>query len=320
MTSKYFLKYTIIISTLSLVLIGYINYQLDIYGLFENRNTENIRVFYNEHKSKSLMMYNYVPQNFNTLLLGPSLSANINTKEFRDEKIYNGSVMAHNISDMVFFAKIVLERETKIKNIIICLDPYIIKDHGTKNSGSSDDISYYSALGSMDIFKSYLVEFIRQNEFYPSKYPKNNYNNFGYNNFNLRKKWQTKTSEIISEKIKQRDIRQISFDSIAINELSNLVNSLRERKINIYAYHTPIPESVFEFQKEKYQEFRKITNSIFSDKELIIDFNHIRYKDFVLNYDNFIDHGHLSEQGQKFVLKEIILAIRKIKDSNAIEG
>ncbi|MCH2022500.1 MAG: hypothetical protein MK207_08495 [Saprospiraceae bacterium] len=318
MTSKNFLRNTIFLTTFSLVLIGLFNFKLDIYGIFGNRNTKSIRVFHNEHKSKTLMMYKYVPQNFSSILLGPSLSANINTKEYPEEKIYNGSVMAHNISDMAFFANIALDKGDKIKNVIICLDPYIIKDHGMKNSSSPNALSYFSALGSMDLFKAYLVEFIRENEFYPSKYPKNNYNNFGYNNFNLRKKWQTKASEIIPEKIKKHDIRQISFDSIAINELSDLVNSLRERKINIYAYHTPIPETVFEFQKEKYQEFRKITNSIFSENELILDFNQIRYKDFVLNYDNFIDHGHLSERGQKFVFREILLAIKKVKHSSSI--
>ena len=317
MTSKYFLIYTIIFSAFSLALIGVINYQLDIYGLFENRNTNNIRVFHNEDKSKSLMMYKYAPQNFSTILLGPSLSANINTKEYPDEKIYNGSVMAHNVSEMASLAKIALEGGGKIKNILICLDPYIIKDHGLKNSGSSKNLRYYSAFGSMDLFKAYLVEFIRQNELYPSKYPKNNYNNFGCNSFNLRKKWQTNASKIIPDRIKNCAIKSILFDSVAIKELENLVNSLREKKINIYAYHSPIPESVFQFQKEKYQEFREIINSIFTDKELILNFNTSMYKDFVLNYDNFIDHGHLSDKGQKFVLGEIILAIKRIKDSKS---
>ena len=54
---------------------------LNDYGLFVNKNSK-IYTAEHERTSKYLFTYNYIPKNFNGLLLGPSLGDQINTKKF----------------------------------------------------------------------------------------------------------------------------------------------------------------------------------------------------------------------------------------------
>jgi hypothetical protein len=303
MDAKKFISGSLIISLTMIFLFGLVNYYIDPYGLFGNRNPADVKVYGNDRTSKHLMSYKYIPENFDALWLGPSLSANINTKEAEEMKIYNASIMAANITELSAISKKAVT-SGGIEYLILCLDPYITKDSGFKTNMINEK-EYMGAFGSTVVIHSYVMKILRELEIFPNKYAKGVHNNFGYNNYNIEMQ-KAHASDTISAKVKSGNFEPITFDKTALKELDDFLNFLRENKVKIYAYHTPIPKEVYEFQRGKYLEFRALVNPMFENGDVLVDMNAPQFDTFVSNYDNYIDHGHLSVKGQRTVLNTIL--------------
>ena len=71
MTSKQFLLRYITITLSFILLIVFINYYIDIYGLFRGKKERTIYI--NERTTKNLLSMRYVPENFEGIIIGPSL-------------------------------------------------------------------------------------------------------------------------------------------------------------------------------------------------------------------------------------------------------
>jgi len=72
-------------------LIASINYYIDIYGLF--RGKKERKVYINERTSKYLFSMRYIPENYEGVIAGPSLSDNLNPDAIKAYKIYNASII-----------------------------------------------------------------------------------------------------------------------------------------------------------------------------------------------------------------------------------
>src|SRR6267154_129537 len=152
----------IVFSASSTFLLGMVamNYFRDTYGLFRNVRGRSISIYSDERTSKYLLAYNYVPVNFEAYIIGPSLSANLNPKRIADFRIYNLSMMGANITEQKAVVLKAMEKSAP-KFVILCLHPYLTADHGMKTA-MINPRKYYGALGSVSLYKSYLLEFIRE--------------------------------------------------------------------------------------------------------------------------------------------------------------
>src|SRR5687768_16344560 len=117
MDSKIFLKRFLLITLLTVGLFVALNVYVDIYGLFFGRKDR--KVYVNERTSKYLLSFRYIPENYNGIIIGPSLSANLNPEHIRKFKIYNSSLMGANISELHYLIKNITERRN-IKIAIVC--------------------------------------------------------------------------------------------------------------------------------------------------------------------------------------------------------
>lgn len=282
-----------------------VNVYVDIYGLWLGRKDR--KVYVNERTSKYLLSFRYIPENFDGIIVGPSLSANLNPDAIKGFKVYNASIMGANISELKYLIYNVQERGN-LRLAIICLDPYLTKDFGKKSS-AIDPKEYYGALGSTNLLKTYLMYFVREFNLMPRRYSKDLISANGWNNFELEMR-DLNPERIIDEKVEQKKFEAPKFDDRAYRELGEVVKSLKEKNVRILAYFSPIPYEIYQIGQEDYRFFETNMQKLFSDDQ-VLNLNDEKYKSVTSDYEHFIDHGHLSSKGQAFVLQEINESLEK---------
>lgn len=289
---------------LSLILIGFqilVNYYIDLYGLFRDSKGRSISLYSDERTSKYLLAYNYIPSNFEALWIGPSLSANINTKLIPGPRIYNLSMMGANITEQRIVAEKVMEK-ANLKFAIICLHPYLTMDHGLK-TGMINPKEYNGAMGSVSLYKGYTMRFIRENELLPEKFPKDQFNDFGYNNYNdLYGSDDVKGT--IAKELMSMKTEPVPLDSAALEELAKLCSAFQSKGTKVYGYFHPLPFEIMEKNRKNYQVYEQTIRQSLPGVT-IADFNTSQYDSFTKDYSNFIDHGHLSYRGQLKLIRQI---------------
>lgn len=294
MTSRNFTRYIFLsLSGLIFIFIG-INIYINSFGIFFN--SLNLKKIYtDERTTKHLFTYNYIPNNFDSVLIGPSLSdIEMDTKKLANGNIYNLSLNSGNISELKILVDNVI-RTKKLKSIIICLDPYIFKDSGRKTS-KINDYEIFSSIGSMLNIKLYLYKIL-----YDLNLKYNVYSNseYGY------RKNDPGVNFTDTEVLKKE--RTINIDDKALDEFSNLLETLRSNNTKIYAYF--YPRYYLEFKnityKKQYDEFVKRISVFFTYQDIVWNFNDKEYLYINSNFSSYSDGTHLSINGANNILKVI---------------
>lgn len=283
-----------------IVLVG-VNIWIDLYGLFWRQSA--ISIYSDERTSKYLLAHNYIPTNFEAYLLGPSLSANINPKEIADFRIYNLSMMGANITEQYTVLQKALEKATP-RFVIICLHPYLTADHGMK-TGMINPKEYAGAYGSFSLYKAYAIGLVRHFNILPGKYPKNQFNDYGYNFYN-RILQKMPAADRIEAELKVENAIPTAIDSIALQEFDSLIATLQKKNVQIIGYFHPLPYPLYKKYEAGLTHYQTILAQHLQGKATVLDFNTTAYQPFTSNYTNYIDHGHMSEQGQQYILAEIL--------------
>lgn len=297
MNSKKFLRYYIIISASLVAIIVGVNWYIDIYGLFRGKKNRNMYI--NERTSKYLFSLRYIPENFDGFIAGPSLSANLNPEAIPEFKIYNASIMGVNITELDYLIDNMVDRG-HMKFAILCLGPYLTMNHG-KKAASIDRKEYYGALGSTNLLRTYLLYFVRKYNLAPYRYAQNIYNTVGWDNFELEMEGLD-AKDTIAAKVARHDIDKTAIDSVALQELGQTLVKLRQKHVKVIAYFSPVPYQLYQLGKSDYHNYETKISSLFTPDDILINLNADQYKQTNADYHTFIDHGHLSGNGQAFVL------------------
>ncbi len=299
-------QFTIRVGLISAVLLAMfvaVNYFVDLYGLFRPVKGRSISIYSDERTAKYLLAHRYVPENFDGYILGPSLSANLDPKQIAEHRIYNLSMMGANITEQ----KAVVDKALAYKKpgfVIICLHPYLTHDHGMK-TGMINPKEFYGALGSVSLLKTYAIKFVREHNLMPGKFPPNQFNDYGYNNYNNLLQTMP-VEQKIQEQLTRPDAIKASIDSVAWDEFKQLIAELQEQKVSIIAYFHPLPFLLYDKFRDPLTEYQKVVNEELDGKAVVLDFNAPAYESFTKDLTNYIDHGHLSDKGQQFLLREIL--------------
>jgi hypothetical protein len=304
MEAKRFFFLSILASTFVMAILVLINFQIDLFGLFHSTKGKSISIFSDERSAKYLLAHRYVPENFDAYILGPSLSANINPKDVKGIKVYNLSMMGANITEQKAVLEKALERGTP-KVVILCLHPYLTADHGMKTELINPQ-QYYGALGSINLYKTYVLGLVRHFNIMPSKFPKEQFNDHGYNDYKTLVQ-KMSVQDKINEQLQRSDAIKTSIDSVAWVEFNQLIQECTLKQIEIVAYFHPLPFVLYDKFREPLAAYQGTVEKALAGKATIIDFNASKYEFFTKELSNYIDHGHLSEKGQAFLLPEIIL-------------
>jgi hypothetical protein len=281
-----------------ILLIVLLNIIRNDYGLFGNIKGESVKVYYNERTSKYLLSFNYIPANFDGILIGPSLSNNLDTSKIDNYRIYNASINGGNVSEVKYIVDNVMERG-HLKVIVICLHPYFTKDHGRKSS-YIDPQEYWAALGSMQLVKLYIyramIKFGLAGDYF---------NDYGYNDFIKRKKGINVKQVILNHAQKMVKDEEIQIDEVAYRELGEIIKKAERKGLRIVGFYYPEPYEIYKKMEKSFEKYKRRINSLFGETSVVIDFDSEKYLDFRTDYTNYSDRGHLSYKGADFVLAEI---------------
>ena len=86
------------------------NYFIDYYGLF--RGTEGKKLIPNDNfrLAKYLYSYNYIPVNYDGMLIGTSSSMNLDSSKIVNRNVYNLSLDGANISEQKLIADMAMSK------------------------------------------------------------------------------------------------------------------------------------------------------------------------------------------------------------------
>jgi hypothetical protein len=281
----------------------------DIYGLFRNVEDRKIPVHHAERISKYLLTYQYIPRNFNIVILGTSLSDNIDFTSVNESvaglKVYNASIMGANISELTPLAVNLIRNG--VKKYVICLSPYLTKNSGAKEV-TLDKKLFYGALGSKNLYETYAVGLIRHFNLLPGKFPKNQISPSGVNDYGKLFAVGDVRKRINREVLENND--PIHIDSNALESLKELVTLLKNNDAEVLYYFHPVPYDVLLSREEQFLGFQRIIRVIIGKENKILEFNTLDFKTFTQDDSNYIDHAHLSKKGQSFIADTLLSHMR----------
>ena len=315
LTFKSFVKQFLVI--FFVFIISFISFSIykNEFGLLGNNKNKNIRIYTDEKTTKYLLSFNHIPNNFNGILVGPSLSDQMmDTKKLsNDFDIYNLSMDGGNISELKYAIDNVL-KYGDMKLFIICLDPYITKNHGTKSSQINPK-EYYSSFASISVIKYYVKKYLDikkadKSIFYDSYW--------GYTD-NAYSKKDINSTEKINKKLSSFDnsnFDTLNIDKTAYLELADILSTVRKKNIPIIAYYYPIAKRKFMHTKynSNYIKYRREIDKLLDyKKDIIIDFAQNEYDYIRDNDDSYSDGIHLSKKGANKIIKVLKTKILEIQ-------
>lgn len=309
---KLFKKYLLVLiigCAGALVGLVLLNVFLDVFGLFGFKDKDRVRVYGEERFSKYLMTFEYVPENFEGVILGPSLSANLNPDYIQNKNYYNASLMGARIKNILSLATNLIENNTSIKEAIVCIHPYVTSNVGTDESDYMNPDTYWKAFGSVNLLRVYGLGIIRNFNLWPNKYPKNQYNINGSNSFEPLFKVENVSNRILEEvdnvKISEFDIRADQR-----KDFEELLTLLQTNNIRTFVYYHPVPFLLYQAHSQKMDNYwEQLLSGVNRDEGEILrfyNFNNPSFFGFSKDLSNYIDHGHLSKKGQEILIQEIM--------------
>jgi hypothetical protein len=277
------------------------NVCMDEFGLFGKVKGRHIRIYTSEKASKYLLSYRYIPENFDALIIGPSLSDQLDPRKINGYKVYNLSILMGNASEVRLMADNVLNRG-HIRLLILCLHPYLTKDSILWDKRMRPE-SRLSVLGSTFTFKFY------NDKLKSMLNPKNDSFSESWSGYSRPIHKKGISTEAFIDNFVALVIRGNGavgdIDPTAFAQLKELVQLARERGAHIFAYYHPVPFKVLNACEPAFRRYQQQINTLFDGSDLVWDFNTPEYDSFRKNTDNYIDHGHLSFAGADFVVGEL---------------
>jgi len=301
---KKFIQQAFLLLALALLLIVGIHYWWDPYGIWQEVTGKRIKMIESARTTKYLMGFNYIPSNFNGLLIGPSLSADMNTQLIQNYKIYNVSFNGGNITELSIVVRNILEHDKNknIKFVIFCLNTYMTKNHGEKST-ALDPRYYLGTLGSIDTLGLLYSKYKKSLDPKGDKFHDSTY---GFIDHDKREKNQN-SQKMLFEKLEKmrKGEEKLVLDATAMQEFKALVAYIRGKKIKIFAYTYPRQYDMYMLWKDDYNRIYEAQKDLFTKEDVLFDFNDHRFNAFRKDYASYIDGSHLSQKGATIVLKEI---------------
>lgn len=305
MTSKRFFYLSLSLSALVMLSFVLFNYIHDDYGLFKDE-AGPLKIYGKQERlPKYLFSYRYIPENFEGIIVGPSLTDNLNPELMEDYKIYNASIYGGNATELRMLVEKALQHpECKLEFLILCLDPYFTKDAGRKTS-HIDPREYLGSLGSVDTIRLYYNQLMVKAGLIPDYF-----NEYGCFDFTLDKPHADARPYIKDAAQKPSSRQKIEINPRAFEDIRQIIKAAHENHLKVFAFYFPRPHELYLLRQEHYRNYQAQMNTIFSPEDCVWDFNHEDYLDFSNDYRNYSDEAHLSKQGAAALLREIEKKLR----------
>jgi hypothetical protein len=275
------------------------NYRVDLYGLFGPDDGRARLVYSNERSGKYLLSLRYVPEHFDGLLIGSSISDNWDTSRIDSLRMYNGSINGGNISEAKLVADNVLDRKN-LKVVVFCVYQYLTDTHGRKESGM-DEREFRSAFGSLRLLRDYATVLLIGRGLMRQKW-----NASGAYDFDIEK--QSRLSWAKGRK--PTNPETFALDPVAYSEFGELVRRARSQGAMIVRVCPPINYDRWLLSQGEFEKYFARMAALFRAEDLSIDFNTTEFDNFRKRHDTFSDGFHLSKDSAVYVMNVLNRSIR----------
>ncbi len=300
---RYFVA-VLALALLAVSVVVTISYAANDFGLWRHR--DSVRIWGLEKTSKYLLSHKYIPENFDGILIGPSVSANLDTRVIKDAKVYNLSMVGGNISEIGKAATLYIERATAPKVVIVCLYPYIVKDHGMK----SYQIHEKEYLGSLFSIPAGVLWAYKLKAILKPQTDELRDSTAGMNNYELttpKADLEKITSD--QEKLPVLSATEIekTVDPVAYAELKQLIDLARAKNMTVIGYYHPIFQPVYQRMRRtgEWDYFKDKMEQLFQPTDRVIDMNTAKYQSLRTAKELRIDEGHLSAAGSALLIEDL---------------
>jgi hypothetical protein len=267
------------------------SYWVNIYGLFGEVRGKSYSVLGTERTAKYLFSFNYIPSNFDSLLIGSSISDNWDVSSLRLGRFYNASISGGNISEEALIAENVFRRRP-LKTALFVIYPYLTETYGRK-SGYMTPQEYWSALGSVQLLSAYASEWAIDR--------------------GLLRQDSTPSGQFVFEAqhgpvaaLARMNAAEDEFpvDDRAINQYRDLLAAARTNGARVIGVIPVVSKSFEDLHGAAFTRYNAKIRSLFLRGETIIDLNAVRELDGLrCDASNFPDGNHLTTAAAAEVMR-----------------
>lgn len=281
-------------ATLALMMVAVlINMSIDLYGIFRSAKGRHLVVYGDERIAKYLLSEKYVPENFNAILIGSSVSANWNTSGINGLRVYNESLNGGNIVEEKTIADQALA-SSQIRVAILIVHPYLTASHEFETVQLTPRENL-AALGSESLLDAYKSKartklHLERQEF----------DQFGTDDFgDIPQKMNPHLQKLMAPGT------EFPIDEIAMKSFRDLVNELHAANIRIIYVIPPLSQSIFALKSDAFTNYARAALANKLEQDQLIDFTSDEFVYFRSNAGNFKDGVHLTNEAAQQVIAAI---------------
>ncbi len=293
-----------------------LNYVSNDFGLWRHR--EAARIWTLEKTSKYLLAHRYVPENFDAIMIGSSVSANLDTRRIEGFRVYNLSMSGGNITETGAAALAYLAAPGTKKLLIVSLYPYLTKNSGMK----SFQIDENEVAGSLFSMIPVMVWISKIQHWIGAGIGDFDESVAGWTNFNASRavrdmgrlaaelEQELRDAEAGGPAVPARQDEVI--DAVALEELEALLDAARQKGLRIVAYYHPsfAPRHALDIREGRWAVYKAQMERLFQPGEIILDMNGPDFTALRADLETYYDGAHLSEKGTDAVLRALNQAMK----------
>jgi hypothetical protein len=298
MRPRYWLLTTLSTVAIATVTIAGLNMAVDIYGLYRPSGGRHLPVLGDDRLAKYLLSMRYVPENFNAILAGGSVSANWNTTAIAGLRAYNGSLDGGNIVEEKALIEAALDTPG-VSVVLLLVHPALTFSHEFQTVDMKPELKR-SALGSLSLWNAYKdmlsIRIGRSPQTFDYAGNETFLNARSEMNINMKAMWSTP---------------EFTVDPVAMQAYRDLVASLRVRRVQIVFIVPPTSEHLLETRRAAMERYLQLMHSEIGTEGLWIDLLSPEDEAFRKTRANFSDGVHLTPDGARQAVARIDDAVTR---------
>ena len=285
------------------------SYSANFYGLFGDAKGKRYKVTGRDARfDKYLLSMNYIPSNFDGLLIGTSKSVNWDTGKITAAKVYNDSLGGGNISEAKMIADNVLARK-KLRVVLFLVFPFLTQTTGTR-SGELKPEMYWGALGSLRLFHAYLDHAALEAHLYQLETTPDG--------VEFYEGIEPHASLWAAGKPVHHDyVNVFKIKPLAYKEYGDLIRSSRSNGALIVRVRPPVYKADLQEHKELFLNYYAEMDRLFEPSDPLIDFTTPAYDSFQSDRRNFTDGSHTTNQAGLTIVGDINKELLRLLPSSA---
>jgi hypothetical protein len=261
-----------------------VNATVDPYGIFRDPTGRKLAGYGDDRLAKYLLNSRYVPANFDSLLIGPSVSANWPVADIKTLSLYNESLNGGDIAEL----KSLVDNSMvswRPKVALLIVTPYVTLSHEFKTVSMTPSLRS-RALGSLNLVYAYKELMLHH---LGRAMP--NFDPVGSTDFEEQRRLPLNA---VLKSLLDPAKPGFDIDPEAMQAYRGLITELQAREVPIVFIIPPMADELYRPKQEALTTYATMLIGMGTKRDRVIDFRSDEFKDLWSDEaDNFTDGVHL---------------------------